>query len=130
MPEMIAKFNTRLRCAIGPLAAAALLGAAQAEAATALACPAASRSGPLTGVELSDGQPSEQAFLAPDVSVTDKDGLTNRWTLSASPRGYWARCSYGRTVVDLKLPMTVRQCSIRYDKEQKVLRDGKQPACR
>jgi hypothetical protein len=131
MPETTVKFNCRFAEVLGVLAAGFLLApTAQAAATSGLSCPSFHGKVGLSQVELSDGPPSENAWLAPEVSMDGKDGHTNRWIMAPNPRGYWARCHYGRSVIDLKLPSGLRQCTIRYDKAQKVLRNGLQPSCR
>ena len=128
MPEMGGKFNSHLAKALAACLAG-LLVASSADAA-GLACNTVAGPLKLTGISLIEGPPVEKAFLAPDKTVTAKAGLTNHWTLARSKLGYWLRCEYGSRAIDLKLPDSVRQCSIRSDKADKVLLDGKQPACR
>jgi hypothetical protein len=128
MPEMDAKFNSQVaKGLITLLAGVFMAGSAQA---ASLACSV--KAGPLslTGVSLIEGPPTERGFLVPDKTVTSKDGLTSHWTLARSKRGYWLRCEYGTRGLDLKLPDSVRQCSVRYDKARRVVMDGQQPRCR
>jgi hypothetical protein len=128
MPEMGGKFNTQVaKAAIAIFVGLLMTGSARA---AGVAC--AVKAGPLllTNFSLIDGPPAEQAFLAPDRTRTSATGIINQWSLAKNNRGYWLRCEYGSRSIDLKLSDGVRQCSARYDKQAKLVLDGKQPVCR
>ncbi len=74
---------------------------------------------PWTNVQLSDGPPSQQAWLAPDSTRKDKTSFTNVFTLFASPSGNWLSCVYGDTnmILSARLPGKVTHCEIRYRTE-------------
>jgi hypothetical protein len=65
------------------------------------------------------GPPREEASLVYDDFVRGKDSSTATWKFPKDPRGYWIKCSYRGTTVELSkvLPPTVSSCRVTYDRE-------------
>ena len=67
----------------------------------------------LTSIAFYDGDPKENASLAPDQAGRQRQV----WTLAAQSRPYWLSCHYSGTTVVLArpLPAAVRQCVVTYE---------------
>jgi hypothetical protein len=65
------------------------------------------------------GPPKDEASLVYDDLVRAKDSSTATWKFSKDPRGYWVKCSYRGTTLELSkaLPPTVTSCRVTYDRE-------------
>ena len=65
------------------------------------------------------GPPKEEASLVYDDLVRGKEGSTATWKFPKDPRGYWIKCSYRGTTVELSktLPPTVSTCRVTYDRQ-------------
>lgn len=75
-----------------------------------------------TGLEMVtfySGPPKEEASLVYDDFVRGKDASTATWKFPKDPRGYWIKCSYRGTTLELSkaLPPTVSSCRVTYDRE-------------
>jgi hypothetical protein len=75
----------------------------------------------LTGVNFSDGPPSEKAFLVDSDMHEDKKSLTSKQKFYKYPsqKGkYWLICEYGEHVVFLskEIPKEINECTVVYDK--------------
>lgn len=73
--------------------------------------------GVLMTVLLSDGPPSEQAYLAPDESRAEGSKTTNVWVLGKTMKTVWLTCQYDGTSVVLtrRLPPDIIECVAIYD---------------
>ncbi|HWD59758.1 MAG TPA: STY0301 family protein [Stellaceae bacterium] len=99
--------------------AAALLILAAANAAPTVApeCPAIEGQR-LVYVDIFDGQPENQADLAPDATTTPSAGKTsNVWKLEAGADGLFVKCGYGTKLEGpysrmetIRLPDTAKSC--------------------
>ena len=65
------------------------------------------------------GPPKDQASLVYDDLVKAKDSATATWRLPKDARGYWVKCSYAGTTLELSkaLPATVSSCQVVYDRD-------------
>jgi hypothetical protein len=65
------------------------------------------------------GPPEEQASLVYDRLTRLQSTSVARWNLPRDARGYWIRCSYTGTSVELsrRLAPEVRVCEVTYDRE-------------
>jgi len=65
------------------------------------------------------GPPKDEASLVYDDFVKAKDSSTATWKLPKDARGYWVKCSYLGTTLELSkaLPSTVSSCRVLYDRE-------------
>jgi hypothetical protein len=65
------------------------------------------------------GPPKEEASLVYDDLVRAKDSSTATWKFPKDPRGYWVKCSYRGTTLELSkaLPPTVSSCRATYDRQ-------------
>ena len=70
----------------------------------------------LAGLTFFDGNPRDQASLAPDKQTTVNGKTVAVWTFGVSGRPIWVACRYAATDVMLtrELPRAVRTCSIAY----------------
>lgn len=74
----------------------------------------------LTSIDISDGPPSEMAFLKPDSTGGSKGKSFDRWTQLATARtshGAWIACNYGGAgaiVLGQRLPENVSECRANY----------------
>jgi hypothetical protein len=66
-----------------------------------------------------NGPPKDEASLVYDDIVRAKDSSTATWTLAKDARGYWVKCSYASTTLELfkALPPTVSSCRVTYDRQ-------------
>jgi hypothetical protein len=73
--------------------------------------------GALMTVLLSDGPPSEKAYLAPDQSTTEGSRTSNVWVLGRQMKNVWLTCQYDGTDVVLtrRLPADIIECEAVYD---------------
>jgi hypothetical protein len=64
------------------------------------------------------GPPRDEASLVYDDFVNAKDSSTATWRFPKQARGYWVKCSYAGTTLELAkaLPATVSSCRVIYDK--------------
>jgi hypothetical protein len=64
------------------------------------------------------GPPKDDASLVYDDWVKAKDSATATWKFAKDPRGYWVKCSYRGTTLELSkaLPPTVSTCRVTYDR--------------
>jgi hypothetical protein len=64
------------------------------------------------------GPPKEEASLVYDDFVRGKDSSTATWKFPKDPGGYWVKCSYRGTSLELSkaLPPTVSSCRVSYDR--------------
>ena len=65
------------------------------------------------------GPPKDEASLVFDSLVRTKDSSIATWKFAQDPRGYWVKCSYRGTTLELSkpLPSTVSQCRVTYDRD-------------
>jgi hypothetical protein len=70
----------------------------------------------LAGLTFFDGNPRDQASLAPDRQTTVNGKAMALWTFGVSGNPIWVVCRYAATDVMLtrQLPKPVRSCSITY----------------
>jgi len=73
--------------------------------------------GGLETILLSDGPPSDQAYLAPDQSRVDGGQTTSIWVLGRDRKDVWLTCQYRGTDVVLtrRLPEGVIECDAVFD---------------
>lgn len=73
----------------------------------------------LEAVTFYNGPPQDGASLVYDDLVKAKDSSRATWRFPKDPRGYWIRCSYRGTTLELAkaLPGTVSSCRVTYDRE-------------
>jgi len=66
-----------------------------------------------------NGPPKEEASLVYDDLVRGKDSSTATWKFPKDARGYWVKCSYRGTALELSkaLPATVSSCRVTYDRQ-------------
>jgi hypothetical protein len=66
-----------------------------------------------------NGPPKEEASLVYDDFVRGKDSSTATWTFPKDPRGYWLKCSYRGTTLELSkaLPPSVSSCRVNYERQ-------------
>ena len=66
-----------------------------------------------------NGPPKEEASLVYDDFVRGKDSSTATWKFPKDARGYWVKCSYRGTALELSkaLPATVSSCRVTYDRQ-------------
>jgi hypothetical protein len=66
-----------------------------------------------------NGPPKEEASLVYDDLVRGKDSSTATWKFPKDPRGYWVKCSYRGTSLDLSkaLPPSVSSCRVNYERQ-------------
>lgn len=64
------------------------------------------------------GPPKDAASLVYDDLVQARDSSTATWTFPKDPRGYWVKCSYHGTTLELSkaLPPAVTSCQVTYDR--------------
>lgn len=75
----------------------------------------------LTGVNFSDGPPSEMAFLKEEYSHEDQKSLVSKQSFYRYPSqkgAYWLTCEYGAQAVSLskEIPRGINECTVSYDK--------------
>lgn len=80
----------------------------------------------LTGVNFSDGPPSEKAFLVDSSTYEDKKSFVSKQKFYKYPsqKGrYWLICEYGEHVVFLsrEIPKEINECTVAYDKAKDSL---------
>jgi hypothetical protein len=65
------------------------------------------------------GPPQDKASLVYDDLVGAKDSSTATWTFPKDARGYWVKCSYRGTTLELSkaLPPTLSSCRVTYDRQ-------------
>lgn len=65
-----------------------------------------------------NGPPKDGASLVYDDFVNAKDSSQGTWKFPSDPRGYWIKCSYRGTTVELSkaLPPTVSSCRVTYER--------------
>ena len=65
------------------------------------------------------GPPKDEASLVYAQFVRAKDASIATWTFPKDPRGYWVKCTYSGTTVELAkpLPPTVTSCHVAYSRE-------------
>jgi hypothetical protein len=65
------------------------------------------------------GPPKEEASLVYDDFVRAKDSSVATWKFPKDARGYWVKCSYAGTTLELSraLPPTVSSCRVTYDRQ-------------
>jgi len=74
----------------------------------------------LTSIDISDGPPSEMAFLKPDSTGGNKKKSFDQWNQLATPRtthGAWIACNYGGAgaiILGQRLPENVSECRANY----------------
>jgi len=63
------------------------------------------------------GPPKDEASLVYDDLVNASDSSTATWKLPKDARGYWVKCSYAGTTLELSkaLPSTVSSCQVVYE---------------
>lgn len=74
---------------------------------------------PFVNIRFSEGEPSQQIFLAPSKQEKRKGSLVDVWKFSgAASTNYWIACVYSETSVlaTRKLPHGVKSCEVEYDK--------------
>jgi len=73
----------------------------------------------LESVTFFNGPPDEEASLAYDRIVDSKDTSLATWTFPKDARGYWVKCSYRDTTLELSqaLPSTISACRVAYDRQ-------------
>jgi hypothetical protein len=66
-----------------------------------------------------NGPPKDEASLVYDAWTNAKDSSTAIWKLPKESRGYWVKCSYRGTTLELSkaLPSTVSSCRVTYDRQ-------------
>ena len=71
---------------------------------------------PLVSIRISDGNPSEIAWLIP---TTTSNPSVLHWLLPKSDRGYWVACGYGSTSLILfrPIPRVSSKCTVWLDKD-------------
>ena len=69
-----------------------------------------------------DGPPEEDASLVYDELVEGKDATTATWNLPQSGKGYWVKCRYRGTTLELskQLPASVSVCRVIYERNSKL----------
>jgi len=126
-----------MRHFLRPIAAAALFAAAPVFAADSL-CPesvdtrqtgtapapewSVSYSGSPNRLEMVtfySGAPKDEASLVYDDFVSNKDSSLATWKFPRDARGYWVKCSYRGTTLELSKPLsaTVSSCRVTYDRD-------------
>jgi len=65
------------------------------------------------------GPPKQEASLVYDEWVRGKDASTATWKFTKDSRGYWVKCSYRNTTLELSkaLPPAVSSCRVTYDRQ-------------
>jgi len=65
-----------------------------------------------------DGPPDDQASLVYDDFAKEKDSSIATWQLPRNPRGYWIKCSYSNTTLELarSLPEATASCQVTYSR--------------
>lgn len=65
------------------------------------------------------GPPKDEASLVYDDFVSGKDSSLAAWKFPKDPRGYWAKCSYRGTTLELSKPLSssVSSCRVTYDRD-------------
>jgi len=73
----------------------------------------------LERVTFYSGPPKDEASLVYDAWVNAEDSSTATWKLPKDPRGYWIKCSYRGTTLELSktLSPTVSSCRVTYDRQ-------------
>jgi hypothetical protein len=66
-----------------------------------------------------NGPPKDEASLVYDTWTNVKDTSTAAWKFPKDARGYWIKCSYSGTTLELSkaLPPTVSSCRVTYDRQ-------------
>ena len=66
-----------------------------------------------------NGPPKEEASLVYDTWANAKDTSVATWRFPKDSRGYWIKCSYRRTSMELSkaLPPTISSCRVTYDRQ-------------
>jgi hypothetical protein len=102
--------------AAGLVSACAGAGAAPPPPAAGV-CPLRAGAAP-TQIDVYDGDPSEQAILAPDDSAGAGANTYTVQQVYAAGRIVTIRCHYGRDVVDVPLPRPVAACRFSGDERR------------
>lgn len=65
------------------------------------------------------GPPKDEASLVYDEWINAQDSSTATWKFPKDPRGYWVKCSYRGTTLELSkaLPPAVSSCRVTYDRQ-------------
>ena len=65
------------------------------------------------------GPPKDEASLVYDELAHAKDVTIATWKFAKDPRGYWIKCSYRNTTLELSkaLPSTVKSCHVTYSRD-------------
>jgi len=92
---------------VGALSACAAADARPGQAAVGV-CPLRAGASP-SQIDVFDGDPSEQAILAPDDDATGANNYTVK-DVYAQGRAVTIRCHYGQDNLDVKLPKPVSSC--------------------
>jgi hypothetical protein len=66
------------------------------------------------------GPPKDEASLVYDRIVKTKDSSLATWNFGPDPHGYWVKCSYSGTTIELSqpLPPTLKSCRVTYSREE------------
>ena len=66
-----------------------------------------------------DGPLKDEASLVYDDLAKGKDSSIATWRFPQNPRGYWVKCSYGGTTLELSkaLPATLASCRVTYARD-------------
>lgn len=72
---------------------------------------------PYVGVSFSQGPPTDQVILAPDVVQEIRGGRRSVWHFSNTAQAYWISCLYAETsaTVAKRLPKNIVTCEVEYD---------------
>jgi hypothetical protein len=64
------------------------------------------------------GHPKDEASLVYDDFVSGRDSSLATWKFPRDARGYWVKCSYRGTTLELSKPLssTVSSCRVTYDR--------------
>lgn len=65
------------------------------------------------------GPPKDEALLVYDDFVSGKDSSSATWKFPKDPRGYWVKCSYRGTTLELSKPLasSVSSCRVAYNRD-------------
>jgi hypothetical protein len=65
------------------------------------------------------GPPKDEASLVYDELASSKDSSLATWKFPKDPRGYWVKCSYRGTTLELSKPLsaTVSSCRVTYSRD-------------
>lgn len=101
--------SRRLAYVVAACLATASVGAA-AKRATGV-CPVRPNA-PVTQIEIFDGDPAEQASLAPDDDTTGGKAVYSVKSVYEAGRVLTIRCHYGEATADIRLPSPVSRCKL------------------